>query len=361
MKTKFATIKKALYFIVPLAIIAIVVIRLISNKEVTQQKIYQYDKEQALNVQADTIKLQNLDNDFFYSGTFEPNKETKISAEIQGKINSVLVDAGSSVRKGQGLIQLDNSLLKLQLQSVEVQIEGLEADVKRFTILANADAIQGVQLEKAELGLKSAKVQRATLLEQINKTTIKAPFDGIVTAKLSEEGAFAAPGVPLLQITDIAQLKFTVNVPESDLKLFKLNQSYNVTVDEYPENILSGKATMLGSKANMGSSFPIQFSVINTSDLIIKSGMFGKVSSIAIGMKNDKQETGYIIPASAVQGSTNQPQVYVIKNGKAILQNISISKRLQNKVVVSSGLKEGDVIITNGFINLFDGAIVTVK
>jgi len=356
MNIKTSILKKALYIILPLVLIAIVVIKLKNNKDITQSKVYQFDKEQAINVQTDTLELENVNAEFSYSGTFEPNKETKISAEIQGKINAVLVDVGSVVNKGQALIQLDNSLLKLQLQTIEVQIEGLEADVKRYTILANADAIQGVQLEKAELGLKSAKVQRATLLEQINKTTIKAPFDGIVTAKLSEEGAYAAPGVPLLQITDIAQLKFTVNVPESDLKLFKLNQSYNVTVDEYPENILSGKATMLGSKANMGSSFPVQFLVINTSDLKIKSGMFGKVV-----LKNDKQETGYIIPASAVQGSTTQPQIYVIKNGNAILQNISISKRLQNKVVVSSGLKEGDVIITNGFINLFDGANVTVK
>ena len=93
---------------------------------------------------------------------------------------------------------MDNSLLKLQLQTVEVQIEGLQDDVNRYTILTEADAVQGVQLEKAKLGLKSAKVQKATLQEQINKTTIKAPFSGVVTAKLSEIGAFAAPGVPLL-------------------------------------------------------------------------------------------------------------------------------------------------------------------
>ena len=125
----------------------------------------------------------------------------------------------------ESLILLDNSILKLQLQTIEVQIEGLEADVNRYTILAKADVIQGVQLEKAELGLKSAKVQKATLLEQINKTTIKAPFNGVVTAKLSEVGAFAAPGIPLLQITDIKILKFTVNVPEKDLSQFKFNQS----------------------------------------------------------------------------------------------------------------------------------------
>jgi membrane fusion protein (multidrug efflux system) len=356
MNTKSSILKKVLYVIIPLAIIAIVVIKLKTNKEITQSKVYQYNKEQAINVQVDTLQLENVNAEFSYSGTFEPNKETKISAELQGKINTILVDAGSVVSKGQTLIQLDNSLLKLQLQTIEVQIEGLEADVNRYTILAKADAIQGVQLEKAELGLKSAKVQKATLLEQINKTTIKAPFNGVVTAKLSEEGAFAAPGVPLLQITDITTLKFTVNVPEKDLSQFKLNQSYSLTADAYSEILLTGKTTMIGSKANMGSSFPVQFMVNNTSDLKIKSGMFGKVL-----LKSEMSGKGIVIPSSAIQGTENQPQVYVVKNGKAILQNITISKKIQNKAVVSNGLNEGDVIVTNGFINLFDGANVTVK
>ena len=356
MNTKSSILKKVLYVIIPLAIIAIVVVKLKNNKEISQSKVYQYDKEQALNVQADTLQIENVDAEFSYSGTFEPNKETKISAELQGKINTVLVDVGSVVNKGQSLILLDNSILKLQLQTIEVQIEGLEADVNRYTILAKADVIQGVQLEKAELGLKSAKVQKATLLEQINKTTIKAPFNGVVTAKLSEVGAFAAPGIPLLQITDIKILKFTVNVPEKDLSQFKFNQSYFISADAYPEISLSGKTSMIGSKANIGSSFPIQFTINNTSDLRIKSGMFGKVN-----LKNDIEEKGIIISASAIVGSANQPQIYLIKNGKSVLQNITISKKIQNKVVVLSGLKEGDVIVTNGFINLFDGANVTVK
>jgi len=356
MNTKTSILKKSLYVIIPLVLIAFVVIKLKNNKEITQSKVYQYDKEQAINVQADTLQIENVDAESSYSGTFEPNKETKISAEIQGKINTVLVDVGSVVNKGKALIHLDNSLLKLQLQTIGVQIEGLETDVKRYTILANADAIQGVQLEKAELGLKSAKVQRATLLEQINKATIKAPFDGIVTAKLSEEGAFAAPGIPLLQITDITRLKFTVNIPENDLRQFKLNQTYLITTDAYSEISLIGKASMIGSKANMGSSFPIQFVVNNTSDLKIKSGMFGKVH-----LKSKTQEKVIIIPASAIVGTANQQQVYLIKNGKSVLQNVIILKKIQNKAIVSSGLKDGDVIVTNGFINLFDGANVTVN
>ncbi len=348
--------KKALYIIIPILLFALVVIRLMTNKETAREQVYTYNKEEAVNVKADTLHPEDTDADYSFSGAFEPNKETKLSAETQGKINAVLVDAGSSVRKGQPLIQLDNSLLKFQLQSVEVQIEGLEADVKRYTILTNADAVQGVLLEKAELGLKSANVQRNTLLEQISKTTITAPFDGIVTAKLTEVGAFAAPGIPLLQITDIAQLKFTITVPEADLNLFNTNTTYNVVADAFPEVVLSGKATLIGSRANVASSFPVQFAIKNTPELTIKAGMFGSV--ILAETKGGKR---MIIAASAIVGSSVHPQLYLVENGKAILKNISVSSRTKNKVVVSTGLSEGDVMITGGFINLFDGANVNVK
>jgi RND family efflux transporter MFP subunit len=348
--------KTIIYIVLALALIAIVIVRLKGNKETTENRVYQYNKEVAINVQAITLKPQIVNNDISYPGTFEPNKETKVSADIQGKINLVLVDIGSIVKKGETLIQLDNSLLKLQLQTVEIQIEGLESDVKRYRILAQADAIQGVQLEKTELAMKSAHVQKATLMEQINKTSIMAPFSGIVTAKLTEEGAFAAPGIPLLQITDISYLKFTVNVPENELSQFELNQIYTLTADVYPETALSGKVIMTGSKANMGNSFPVQFSVKNTTDLKIKSGMFGSVQ-----LKKDSDEKHIIIPASCVVGTNIQPQVYIVNNGKAILKNITISTRFQNKAVVSGGLTGGEVIITNGFINLFDGANVSVS
>lgn len=348
--------KKIIWIIAGVAVVGMMMFKLLSNKKTTENRVYQYDKEKPISVSVDTIRLQNIVDAGNYTGTFEPNKETKISADIQGKINAVLVDVGSYVSKGQTLIQLDNSLLKLQLQTVEVQIEGLEDDVKRYTILTEADAVQGVQLEKARLGLKSAKIQRATLLEQISKTSIKAPFNGIVTAKLNEEGGFAAPGVPLLQITDISTLRFTVNVPENDLVKFQNNQTYKINADVYPDISLSGKVSMIGSKANMGNSFPIQFQVANTKNLSIKSGMFGKVN-----LSESEQEQGILIPTSAIMEENGIAKVYVIKNGKAALQSITTTKTIGNKTLVSNGLNENDIIVTNGFINLFDNANITTK
>ncbi len=390
MKKKSINWKKALYILIPLLLVAIIAIRLKNNKDITQQKIYQYNKAQAIIVQTQTIRLESITAGYFYTGTFEPNKETKLSAELQGKINAIYADAGSHVKKGQALIKLDDALLNqqlntanvqiqnltsevdIQLQANQIQINGLEDDVRRYNILVAADAIQGIQLEKAELQLQIAKNQRSTIMQksalknaqalragiiaQLNKTIVYAPFNGVVTAKLSEVGAFASPGIPLLQVTDISQLRFTVSVPESDLKLFNYKNSYDIIADAVPEIKLQGKTSMIGSKANVGNSFPVQFIVNNVSNLTIKSGMFGKLN-----LKNDTPEQGVVIPASVIVGSESQPQVYLVKNGKAILQNITISKKFENKVVVSAGLKEGDVMVTNGFINLFDGAHVTIK
>lgn len=281
--------KKTLRYLIPilllLGIFAAIAITLKRNKATAEERVYQYDsatdstaKPMAVTptdapdaTPAEAAKMQ-------WTGTFDPHKETKISADVQGKITRVMVDAGSTVTTGQPLVKLDDDLLQWQLKGVEIQIEGLEADVNRYTILAKADAVQGVQLEKAALGLKAARVQASTLRAQLAKTIIRAPFAGVVVAKLNEAGGFAAPGVPLIQLVDIGQLKFTINVPENDLRHFRQGATYAITADALPDLSLSGKAVVVGSKSNMANLFPVQFLVQNPDRTRLKAGMFGQVT-----------------------------------------------------------------------------------
>lgn len=348
---------KRLIGIIPtIAILALVVIKLVSNKKATQEQVYQYDKEQAISVETQIIGLENVEAESSYTGTFEPNKEVKISAENQAKINRFHVDLGDHVKKGQNLIQLDNSLLHIQLEAVEVQIEGFEKDVARYTALAQADAIQGIQLEKAELGLKAARVQKANLQEQINKTNIRAAFDGIITAKLSEVGAFAAPGIPLVQLTDISKLKFTIQIPENEIKHFKEGQKYALKADVLPQIKLLGHLKMIGSKANIGNSYPLEFEIENTEDLDIKSGMFGKVF-----LEAEQTDQAIIVPSSAILSEDAALKVYVIKDGKAYSQKVKVERNIANRSLITEGLSIGDEIVTKGFINLFEEANVKTK
>jgi RND family efflux transporter MFP subunit len=344
------------YIILGVLLILIIIIKLIKNKNTSTSNIYTINKEQVFIVDADTIRISNINQEYTYTGIFEANKESKISAEIQGKINKIAVDVGDNVSEGQRLIEIDNSLLKLQLSAVEVQIEGLEKDLNRYKILTSADAIQGIQLEKTELALKSAIIQKSTLLEQINKTIIKAPYKGVVTAKFNDEGSFAAPGIPILQLSDIKQLKFNINIPEKDLARFNDKQNYSIKIDAFENLVVSAKLKMIASKSNMANNFTVQFDVINSNDLKIRSGMFGKLK-----ISNLDSKKGIIIPTSALIKKDNKFQVYVIKNNKAQLKDITVSSNVNNKTIVVNGLNENDVIITKGFINLFEGANVSTK
>lgn len=348
--------KKIIYIILAIGLIAIVAFQLMSNKEVTENRVYKYDKSAPIDVNVEVVNNNAVEFELIMAGNFLPYREVKLNTEVQGKIASTSVDEGDIVRKGQTLIQIDVALLKLQLEAVEIQISGLEVDVKRFKILSDADAIQGVKLEKAELGLLTANNQRKTIQEQINKSTIRAPFDGVVTMKFVEAGAFAAPGVPLLQITDISKLKFTVNASESQLSLFQKDKSYELFVDAYPELEMVGKVSMVGSKGNMSNNYPVIFEVNNTKDRLIKAGMFGKFIS-----KRKTQSDEIYIDTKSLIGSSTNPQVYVVENGIAKLKKITISERIGEKVVVPAGLILGDTIVTSGFINLFDNANVSVS
>lgn len=385
---KNINLKKILMFLLPIILIGIVVVKLRKNKTAASEKVYQYDKNTPIEVQTKIAALSNVEGESSYTGTFEPNRETKLSAEVQGKINSIFVDAGSYVKQGQSLVKLDDALLKQQLKTAEVmiqnltaeteiqlqnntiQLEGLEADVRRFKVLAASEAIQGVQLEKVEIQLKSvqnqrrtlqqqsaiknAEAQKASILEQIKKTSIFAPFSGIVTAKLSEVGSFAGPGVPLVQLSELGRLKFVINVPESNLKRFALGQVFEVTPDAYNTSSFSAKVSMIGSKANLGNSFPVQFELQNTSDFKLKAGMLGRISKNTNGTIK-----GIILPAAVLQGSADSPKVYVVSDGKAVLKPVTISSRIDNRVVIGSGITEGDEVIVAGFINLFEGAKVS--
>lgn len=350
--------KKILYILIPTALIAIVIVKLMMNRQTSQDRVYHHNTEQPVKVGTMTVEVEPLNQDLIFSGTFAPYRETKINAEVQGKVSSVPAALGSNVKQGDPLVLLDHSLLSLQLESASVQVEGLEADVKRYTALAEADAIQGIQLEKSQLALREARIRKSTLEEQIRMTTIRAPFAGIVTAQLTEAGAFASPGVPLVQLTDISRLKFTIQITERDLEHFSSGKKMTVTADIFPDHPLSGEVTLVGSRANNGNSFPVEFTVRNTNDQKIKAGMFGKVE--LQGEEGDERKAIYI-PVSAVTGEATSPEIFLVKNKKAIKQRIVTGSLSGNRITVTEGLKEGDVVVTEGMINLFDNAPVEAK
>lgn len=344
--------KNIKWILIGVVLLGLIIFKLQSNKSTAEAKIYYYDKEKPVLVQTYTVSLASLQHDYSFSGIFEPFRETKISAESPGKINETYVETGSYVSAHDVLLKIDHSLLSLQLQAVNVQIEGLENDVNRYTVLANADAIQGVQLEKAQLGLRSAKVQRATLEEQIYKATIRAPYSGIITAQYNDIGGFAAPGVPLFQISDISILRLVIQVSERELQYFEVGKTYRIS--SYNDMKFVGKLIFISSRANQGNNFTIHFEVTNTKSRDLRAGMFGDV------IIEHSISKAIAIPTSAIVEKDGISAVYVVENERAVLRSINLAETIGDQTLVKSGLHENDIIVKSGFINLFHNARVQI-
>jgi RND family efflux transporter MFP subunit len=353
---KQVKIKKLIGFLALAGLIIVMVVTLMNNKKVAADKIYNYDKSDTLNVVTQTLQESTTIRKKDFSGIFRPNKEVRLSAEAKGEIIKVMVENGEFVKKGEALLEIDHSLLTLNVKSIDTKLKGIENDIKRYRSLVESSSIQGIKLEKALLARDAAEIEKATINEQIDKSIVRAPFNGVVTGKLTEEGAFAAPGVPLFQLSDISRLKFTILTSENSVSRFHINDQVKLTVDAFPDTTFSGKITMIGSKANKANRFPVEIQINNAAQQI-KAGMYGN----AIVQDALTEEKNLMIPLSAVIGETSAPKVYVVRKGKAMLQAIELGRIQENQVAVIAGLNIGDVLVVEGITKLFDGANVATN
>jgi RND family efflux transporter MFP subunit len=345
--------KKTIWVIVIAVILGLTIWKLFANKSEVTNKTYIKDENAKILVTTTKVSYQSLFEEKKYIGTITANRENKIASETQGKVIYVGVNEGDYINKGHIIARVDDTMLKLQLETAEIQLEGVMLDLKRYENLSKGDAIPAVQLEKTNIAKKSAEVQIKTLKEQISRTSIVSPFSGVVTMRLFDLGSFLGPGVLLLQLTDISVSKLNLNISENEITRFNEGMQTEILSDAYPGVKYEGKVTMVGAKGDDSHNFPVQVTVQNSKTSPLKPGMFGTVK---IG--NTLNKICMSIPVAALIGTVKEPQIYKVENGKAYLKNITLGIATNDYLEVLNGLADGDEIVIGGQLNLFDGASV---
>lgn len=345
--------KKTIWILIIAVLLGLTVWKLFINKSESENKVYHRDTEAKIQVTTTKASYQNLFEEKKYIGTITVNRENKIASETQGKVIYVGINEGDYINKGHVITRVDNTMLKLQLEAAEVQLEGIMLDIKRYENLSKGDAIPAVQLEKTNIAMRTVEIQIKTLKEQISRTTILSPFSGVVTMKFFDLGSVLGPGVPLFQLTDISVLKLNLNVPESEITRFSEGLQVEILSDVYPDYKYEGTVSMVGAKGDDSHNFPVQITVKNSKAYPLKPGMFGTVK---IG--NTISKASLSIPVAALVGTIKEPKVYKVENGKAYLKDITIGISTKDYFEVLNGLADGDEIVISGQMNLYNGALV---
>jgi RND family efflux transporter MFP subunit len=227
--------------------------------------------------------------------------------------------------------------------------------LERYQTLRKGDAVTETQLRDMKMAFENAKIQLENAKKQLDDTKIVAPFSGYITSKNTELGAFVGTGTPIASIADISQLKVMLSVSESNVYQLQKGQTVNVGTDIYPDMKYKGSITNISPKGSNTHTYPIEIMIANNSKNPLKAGTYVNVR-VDLG----KDGKFLMIPRDAIVSSVKDPSVYVVNNGVAQLTKISTGQNHDAYLAVTSGLKSGDQVVTNGQINLTDGVNVLV-
>lgn len=347
--------KGVIIAIVAVALVVLAIVKLKSNQHEIQSKIFINDPNAEILVKTSKPEIHQFQGTYSYLGTFLPIHQNTVGSDAAGVIVKVDFEEGDQVKSGQQIAKVDDELLQLQLKNAEVGLEGATNDNNRFSNLVKDNAVSGSQAEKVGLNLKSSEIQKKLILKQIKSTSIRAPFSGVITRKMIDLGSFVGQGTPLYEIADISALKLTVYVPERDVLKFKLNEQVSVSVDLYGDKAFKGKVVQIAAVADQSHNFKVQILVQNGAREL-KAGMYGTVV-----MGNSESRTALSIPRMALVGSSKNPQVYIVKDGKVKLVNFTAGTSDGDYIEVLSGISKDDEIVVKGQVNLQDNAKIKTK
>ena len=281
----------------------------------------------------------------------------KLLSEASGRITNILVSEGSRVSKGQVLAHIDAEYASLDVERVEDALQKLQVDYERYKSSFETGGVTRAQLDDIEFNLRSTENQLQQAKRRLSDSYVRAPISGIINKRHIEIGAYVGPGAELFEIVDISRLKLEVTANEYQVVSLKVGDRVRIFSSVYPDREFSGTINFIAPKADNTLSYPVEILVDNASDEGLRAGMYGTAT-----FKLPTQEPSIIIPRSAFAGSVSSNQVYLVSDDStAVLTNVTAGRILGEQVEILDGLKEGDVVISGGQINLVDGVKVAAQ
>jgi RND family efflux transporter MFP subunit len=328
--------------------------RVINKSEIEAKKQMNTSIE-AVSVTAAAVEERTGNNSLALVGTTAANQEVQILAETSGQVTDIYVSLGEYVSKGTVMVQIDDKLKALSLESAKLNLEKMEDELNKTANLYKGGAATETQNRDAKINYENAKIQVQQAEKQLAFTKIAAPINGYIYQRNVEKGSFVNIGTPIAYLVDVARLKVTLKVSEKDIYRIKPGQQVEITSNVHLEMELKGEVTFISPKGDEYHNYPIEVSLQNQGKASLKSGTFVHVKFVF-----DTDVKSLQIPRTALVGSIKNAKAYKVVNGQVKLVDIVIGADNGDYFSVLSGLSPGDEVVTTGQINLSDGDSVKI-
>ncbi len=323
-----------------------------------------------------------------FSGTARATKEAVLSFKVNGTIEQIPVKVGDRVAAGTLLAELDETDIKIEVESSRAGVKTAGADAKSaqtnvYTTSSNYDRVQKLyendnvslsefekargDYETAQASLEAARSRITTeksklqaAQNQLKYTKLTAPFTGIVNSIPVEENEEISPGSPVLTLNGIGNLEVAVDVSDLYIARIKTGMPCQVTFSPLKDVEFKGEVTEVSYGSTDAPTYPVTVD-IRSEDPRLRPGMAAQVT---FDFGESAQQTGLYVPSDGIGEDQGTNFVFIVDKGNDNTgtirkQNIEIGDLTKKGFLVKKGLQTGQMVATSGLQLLTDK--MTVK
>jgi membrane fusion protein (multidrug efflux system) len=301
------------------------------------------------------LQPQKFEHKIFATGNLMANYQVNLSAEVPGKIIGLYINEGEEVKEGDLLVKINDNDLQAQLRGAKFELELLEqAESRKKQLLDKGgttqedyDAIRGqVNNKRAEIAYINAQIQR---------TEVRAPFDGFLGLKHVDQGAYVTPNLQIASLQDVSKIKVEFSIPEQYSSIIRKGNIIRFSVQGI-DSLFSGAVYAIEPQVDTRSrTFKVR-AISDNSHGQLQPGSFADITLVL-----ESIDSAIMVPSIALVPNGSRVNVYKYHNGMAIAKEVTIGDRDSGLVNIVEGLDAADTILVNGLLGLRDSTKVAIR
>lgn len=313
---------------------------------------------QGASVDAMVLKQERLPLNFSYTARLASPQSVEILPKVSATIMAQKFKAGSFVKKGDVLFELDSDMYEANAHSARALASSARAEFKRIEGLFNKQASSQKELDAARASKDSSEAALKIAELNLSYTKVKAPFSGVLSDRLSDVGSFASANLtPLVRLSKMDKIEAIFYISDAEA----IKAANELRAKTWSDSDLSAKLNV-GDKSYLGQIKFIDNQIDTATGTIMVKAVFdnpslelvpGEIGRIQL--EGLVQKDGFKIPQVAILQDGNSPYILLAKDGKIAKQNIKIDYQTPEYAIITQGAKQGDVLILNNFRKIRPG------
>lgn len=301
------------------------------------------------------VEPQPFRETLFATGTLVAHDSVELQSERSGVVREISFEEGKRVKAGEVLLTIDDSELQAQLARAKAQLKLTVATESRQRNLLKTRGISPSDYDQSLANLDIAKAEVALIESQIEKTKIRAPFDGFAGLRRVSVGTYLTPGTAICSFQDLSSLKIDFSLSESYLGYIEAGQKVSFRIAGRSEKF---EATIAAIEplVDVQTRSLLARATVPNEQIRLLPGSFAEVE-VLLGEIPD----AILIPAIALIPGLKQQTVFVHRDGLVEGRKVQSGLRTADAVQIVEGLKVGEEVITSGVLQLRPGMKVQVK